>query len=265
MIMRKYRFAFWALTLVAVLFAINVWSVLSLDRPTNLAWNELGDSMGLLNALFSGLAFVGFLVSLTWQRQELSLTRKSVEEQTRELSRAADAHNQQVAQFQAQQSLHMQSQFHEQFMFWHNFWLREHEEMQTSQDVRDLCLALCEDDAERDGPSLGKAARAVFPGGYYNFLRYCLEELEALPVADAKRASELRQRYARILRAELSVMEKKALLLEQFHKAPREGSLAYLIGKYEILHGCGDWARKHCQEIWLNYRGVLNSASHDED
>ncbi|WP_417261200.1 hypothetical protein [Celeribacter sp.] len=263
--MKKYGFAFLALMLVAVLFAINVWSVLSLDRPTNLAWNELGDSMGLLNALFSGLAFAGFLVSLTWQRQELSLTRKSVEEQTRELSRAADAHNQQVAQFQAQQSLQMQSQFHAQFMFWHDLWLREQKEMQANQDAQDQCLTLCEDVGERESQSLGKDAREMFPGGYYNFLRYCLEELEALPVTDEKRASELRQRYARILRAELSDMQKKVLLLGQFHKAPSVGSLPYLIGKYEILHGCGPWARDQCEEIWLNYRGVLNSASHDED
>ncbi|WP_066702700.1 hypothetical protein [Celeribacter ethanolicus] len=263
--MKKYRFAFLVLAFVVILFVINVWSVLSLERPTNLAWNELGDSMGVLNALFSGLAFAGFLVSLTWQRQELSLTRQSVEEQTRELSRAADAHNQQVAQFQAQQSLQMQSQFHAQFMFWHDLWLHEHNGVNADESARDQCVTLCGEVHERDGQSLGKDARDVFPGGYYNFLRYCLEELEALPVADAKRAAELRQRYARILRAGLSDMEKKILLLGQFQWAPTEGSLAYLIGKYEILHGCGDWARDHCKKIWLNYRGVFNGASHEDE
>ena len=44
-----------------------------------------GDSFGLLNALFSGLAFAGLIVAILLQREELSLQRQELKETRAEL------------------------------------------------------------------------------------------------------------------------------------------------------------------------------------
>ncbi|MDX5362718.1 MAG: hypothetical protein LPJ91_00990 [Pseudazoarcus pumilus] len=50
-----------------------------------------GDSFGALTALFSGLAFSGMIVTVTLQRNELSLQRKELKENRAEFARSASA------------------------------------------------------------------------------------------------------------------------------------------------------------------------------
>lgn len=44
-----------------------------------------GDSFGALNALFSGLAFAGLIVTLIMQKDELSMQREELDEAKLEL------------------------------------------------------------------------------------------------------------------------------------------------------------------------------------
>jgi hypothetical protein len=46
--------------------------------------NLLGDSFGMVNALFSGLALTGLVYSIVLQRLELTLTRKELRESKEE-------------------------------------------------------------------------------------------------------------------------------------------------------------------------------------
>lgn len=54
------------------------------------ARGQFGDMFGLANALFSGLAFTGLLVSLAMQRRELSLQRKELAMQRDEVRKARE-------------------------------------------------------------------------------------------------------------------------------------------------------------------------------
>ena len=50
-----------------------------------------GDSFGVINSLFSGLAFAGIIYTILLQRKELSLQRQELKETRMELERSATA------------------------------------------------------------------------------------------------------------------------------------------------------------------------------
>lgn len=50
-----------------------------------------GDSFGVINSLFSGLAFAGIIYTILLQRKELALQRQELKETRDELKRSADA------------------------------------------------------------------------------------------------------------------------------------------------------------------------------
>lgn len=70
------------ITAVSVGFGWYVWDVTWPTGTRKLEWfGQLGDSFGLLNAAFSGLALVGILVTLHLQRKELSEAREIAQRQ----------------------------------------------------------------------------------------------------------------------------------------------------------------------------------------
>ncbi len=52
---------------------------------------QIGDSFGLLNTLFSGLAFAGIIATIIMQRKELQLQREELELTRKELKKSAEA------------------------------------------------------------------------------------------------------------------------------------------------------------------------------
>lgn len=52
---------------------------------------QLGDMFGLVNSLFSGLAFAGVILAILLQREELSLQRKELKLTRDELKKSVDA------------------------------------------------------------------------------------------------------------------------------------------------------------------------------
>lgn len=77
--------------IVAVIIVIGLWSVnwivgctgTVIKAPDNAG--EFGDMFGVINALFSGLAFAGIIVAILMQRSELIMQRKELESTRAEL------------------------------------------------------------------------------------------------------------------------------------------------------------------------------------
>ena len=72
---------FWSIIGVLVVWALTFLLFLVISKPEERG--EFGDMFGAVNALFSGLAFAGLIITLILQRQELGLQREELE-QTRE-------------------------------------------------------------------------------------------------------------------------------------------------------------------------------------
>lgn len=68
---------------------------------------QFGDQFGSINALFTGLAFAGLIVTVLLQRKELSLQRAELALTRTELKRSADAQN--AAQVALNQTMYAQS------------------------------------------------------------------------------------------------------------------------------------------------------------
>ena len=73
-----------AIGVVLVLWGLN-WCGVSnfINEPTN--QGTFGDMFGAVNALFSGLAFAGLIITLLYQREELKLQREELQETRKEL------------------------------------------------------------------------------------------------------------------------------------------------------------------------------------
>lgn len=69
------------------------------DWPTR---GQFGDVFGVVNALFSGLAFAGLIYAILLQREDLSLQRKELELTRQELQRSAGAQEQSEIALRAQ-------------------------------------------------------------------------------------------------------------------------------------------------------------------
>lgn len=77
-----------AITFVFVAWYYTYSSLKDLEKEDR---GTFGDMFGAVNALFSGLAFVGIIITILLQRKELSLQRQELEETRAELRRTADA------------------------------------------------------------------------------------------------------------------------------------------------------------------------------
>ncbi len=73
---------FLVLGLVLLVFAtyagILIWSIWPIEDISVAKSGVFGDSFGVLNALFSGLAFGGLLITVLYQREDLGLTKEEL-------------------------------------------------------------------------------------------------------------------------------------------------------------------------------------------
>jgi hypothetical protein len=83
-----------------------LWNISFMHIPQTLRKGVFGDSFGTINALCSGLAFAGVLITLLFQRKDLSETRKQIGEQNFESQFYSMLQHQQevVKNFDIQQS-----------------------------------------------------------------------------------------------------------------------------------------------------------------
>lgn len=73
--------------IIAVFYYVGVNHI----HPVMEARGQFGDMFGGLNAIFSGLAFLGVIYAVLLQRTELELQRKELELTRKELARTAEA------------------------------------------------------------------------------------------------------------------------------------------------------------------------------
>lgn len=80
----------WIWIIIAIVSVIAMWGLSwwginkFIDEPTN--QGTFGDMFGAVNALFSGLAFAGLIVTLLYQKEELKLQREELKETRNELN-----------------------------------------------------------------------------------------------------------------------------------------------------------------------------------
>lgn len=68
--------------LIYALYMVGLlWNIPIVEVPEHVRDGVFGDSFGTLNALFSGLAFAGVLITLLFQRKDLSETREQITRQ----------------------------------------------------------------------------------------------------------------------------------------------------------------------------------------
>ncbi len=79
----------WVVSGIIIYYLVPNWS----DRGT------VGDMFGAVNALYSGLAFVGLIYTIIMQREEIQLNRQEIEMNRKELKKSANA------QLQSQKAL----------------------------------------------------------------------------------------------------------------------------------------------------------------
>lgn len=93
------------ISIIAFVVVIGLWfySYSTLKDRTEEDRGTFGDMFGAVNALFSGLAFAGIIITILLQRKELSLQRQELEETRAELKRTADAQDTQIKVLMSQQ------------------------------------------------------------------------------------------------------------------------------------------------------------------
>jgi hypothetical protein len=106
---RRERLIIWGITGVGALAGASVvWGWFAAEPPMAgppdfvRSYNELGDSYGALNALFSGLAFAGVIVAILLQSAELRLQREELEDTRQVMEKHAEAAEQQRVALKAQ-------------------------------------------------------------------------------------------------------------------------------------------------------------------
>lgn len=84
-----------ALAIIVVALVITLWTItpfaVRMLYPDITHQGQFGDLFGSVNALFSGLAFVGVIFAILLQREELKLQRQELAATRTELARAAAA------------------------------------------------------------------------------------------------------------------------------------------------------------------------------
>lgn len=107
------KIRWWAWLLLLMFFVIVLWilAIIVLSRcfPDIVERGQFGDSFGMINALFSGLAFAGVICAIILQKKELELQRKELTGQKEQLA----------AQNQTLQKQNFESSFF-QFLGLHN-------------------------------------------------------------------------------------------------------------------------------------------------
>lgn len=86
----------------AVVIGLWLITLCTLEEEKETVRGTFGDMFGGVNALFSGLAFGGIIITILLQRKELSLQREELKESRAELKRAADAHTLSLDAFKRQ-------------------------------------------------------------------------------------------------------------------------------------------------------------------
>jgi hypothetical protein len=82
------RHMIWGVPLAVMALWFASFFVIQALFPTMAERGQFGDLFGAVNALFSGLAFAGVIITISLQRDELALQRQELKEQREEMVRS---------------------------------------------------------------------------------------------------------------------------------------------------------------------------------
>lgn len=91
--LKENKTSFIITTIAVLILILALWfgTIYALRDWTDAAKSSFGDMFGSVNALFSGLALAGIILTILLQRKELSLQRKELQDTRQELKRTATA------------------------------------------------------------------------------------------------------------------------------------------------------------------------------
>ena len=167
----------WIWIVIAIIGVIAMWGLSwwgiskFINEPTN--QGTFGDMFGAVNALFSGLAFAGLIVTLLYQKEELKLQREELRETRNEL-------NAQKLEFQEQNKTMKRQRFENTFF---NMLSLQQEIIANLSYEYHLDLRICpqnlpEEFFYKSAPKIQLIGRKTFEGIYkhavieYNGVRY---------------------------------------------------------------------------------------------
>jgi len=258
--------------------------------------HELGDTYGMTNALFSGLAFLGVIVAIFYQRAELQLQRKELELTRNEIRGQREQLEGQKEQMELQTASFNQQQFESTFFRM----IELHNQIVNGIIIEDLSGRACfhhffkrllvnvsneskkgvsemtrfeskevkamrqkkYDDQVRKTETIEKAYELFFYatesalGHYFRNLYHILQFVNEDHPVAARR-------YTNILRAQLSTYELALLFYNCTVSLGRDGQFDVLIEKYGLLKNLGDEHLIHpSHREWLKpsaYQGSKSS------
>ena len=86
--MKKNKFV-WSIIIGIILIGLlwgGSWLLIDFNIENSTNRGEFGDKFGAINSLFSGLAFLGLIVTLLFQKEELELQRQELAETRKDLN-----------------------------------------------------------------------------------------------------------------------------------------------------------------------------------
>ena len=149
-IVKFYKNIYWLFIGVIVLFLLNGVLTLFIDN-----WSDrgtFGDQFGAVNALFSGLAFAGLIITILLQRRDLRLQRKDLWMQRKELELTRKEMEDQTAEFATQNKTLRKQTFEN--TFFHMMELQQ-------QIVNDLRATIVEDHIVDEQSNTGTTRKNV--------------------------------------------------------------------------------------------------------
>lgn len=207
--------------------------------PAISAMGQYGDVYGGLNTLFTGLAFVGLIVTILQQRQEMKETREEFEEQTKQFEEQTRLLNEQIEEQkranEKQFQLALASQYKEE--------LFKRLDIITALE-KDICLdkayAVFHGEWTRDCEAVLKGDAA-----FELFFFHCTDFLFALHSKN-----------------QLSVVQKMQLLEQQRSMYVALNRLnSWLFNIYDYVHDVPLYFEKEPNSIGVFYRLLFNSLS----
>lgn len=251
-----------------VVIGLWVWTYFALvDRDKD--WRgTFGDMFGGINALFSGLAFGGIIITILLQSKELSLQRDELKNTTEELKRTANAQEDTGKAVAAQLQMMEKQQFESAFF---NL-LQMHSELVKNIDIRKKvnmgnlqvklesvtihgkdCFKFFYETFKTSYTSTNNpdfnAVYLAFFSNYQNDLSHYFRTLyHIVKFVDQSNISD-KKRYTSIVRAQLSAFE--LLLLFYNGLSPLGTKFKPLINEYNLLKNLNSTDLLNSQHIKL--------------
>lgn len=222
--------------------------------------NEFGDSFGWVNALFSGLAFAGLIVTLKMQREsielqtkELSDTREEMKKQSKEFGAQSQLIEQQKDLLDKQIDQAERRNFDDEFYKLLDLWKVARDGLwkpANQAGTRGLAIGggMYSGHGNIENCDSNEKYKAFYTAEthilapYFTLLYRILKRLD-----QSNRPLDEQKEHIHTLRAHLTDLDKKLIILNCFHAAGK--GMKPLVEKYTLLKGMSFDERNKLKEV----------------